>query len=177
MNFGSEPDGSACESDYTITAEQSTGASFAAAAHAVRTAGGPNWIQDVPSPNAPGEWLDNSDPNARLIPLLFVPALIAQDLNPGVLEGAGSGDLCGIAVMPRFMSIDDGNLAYDAEGAAAAIRAGRARWTESFVDAKGVTGSKRGTAIKTLVGSPRPAIASLWTTRQSPAPRTMTGLT
>jgi hypothetical protein len=88
---------------------------------------------------------------ATMLTMLFAPSIVASDFSPGILEGAGTGELCSIPVMPRFMNIEGDNLIFDKVKTKAAVLAARARWAEKFIDATGLTGKDRDKYIKLLL--------------------------
>jgi hypothetical protein len=147
VDFGTAPDGAACEADSTITDIRADAAIFGSA-HEVRevhTAGGLTWLQDRTDPTAPGKWVDSSDPAAPGVMLMLIPAIIASEMSSGMLKGAGTGNLCSIGTMARFMTLDGDRLAFDVERTAAAREASKGRWVEQFVDALGLRGSRAST--------------------------------
>lgn len=158
VNFGSSSDGIDCAADYVVreaeTSENTT--DEFSMIHVLRTKTNPSWYRDVSNPSNLGDWFDNSDPSAPKVALLFWPAFFASDSNPGVVEGAGTGEICSIPVISRFMSFKEDRLYFDKDRAIATLAAGRARWNEKFVDAIGFTGFERDKYIKDLVKLTKP---------------------
>jgi hypothetical protein len=162
VDFGTAPDGAACEADSTITDIRADATqSPIREVREMHTAGGPTWFQDRSDPAAPGEWVDIADPAAPGVLLLFVPAIIASDYSPGMLEGAGTGNLCSIGTMARFMTVDGDQLVFDVDRTEAAVTAVRGRWVEQFVDALGLRGSRASTIATKLAEISTPTYGTL----------------
>jgi hypothetical protein len=162
VDFGTAPDGTACEADSTVTDIRDDAAqSPVREVREVRRAGGPSWFQNRTDPAAPGEWVDIADPAAPGVVLLFVPAIIASEYSPGMLEGAGTGNLCSIGTMARFMTVDGDRLVFDTERTEAAVAAVRGRWVEQFVDALGLRGSRGSRIARELEEVSTPSYATL----------------
>ena len=164
VSFGGGVDGSQCAAEYALTnvyPSDALGLKALDWVHVVTAPGGPTWQRGYFDPTGPGEWTDSSDLSAAEIPFVFIPAIIGADWNPGVLEGAGTGVLCSIPVMPRFMSQDGDRLVFDPDRTALALRAGRARWVEKSIDAAGITGRERDEVITKLVADTTPDYASM----------------
>ena len=151
VDFGSAPDGVACAAEYEVTDVRPDTTAELTVSRTVRAPGGPSWWADVsthdPSVSKrPVEWRESSDPSAAGLPLLFVPAIIASDFSPGVVEGAGNDHLCAIGVMPRFMRLTDeqpssgARLAFDTALVEQTTLSARGRWVEEYLTAAGVTG-------------------------------------
>ena len=162
VDFGTSPDGIGCEADSTITdisadAKQSP----LRAVREVRAAGGTTWYQDLSDPTKPGEWVDIADPAAPIMPLLFVPAIIASDFAPGMFEGAGAGILCSIGIMSRFMSVEGEQLVFDTRRTGEAVAAVRGRWVEQFLDALGLRDSRAAAVATELTETPLPTYEAL----------------
>ena len=119
--------------------------------HVIHPKNGPAWYRNESNPTQPGRWYDSSSPMAPMLTMLFAPSIVASDFSPGILEGAGTGELCSIPVMPRFMNIEGDNLIFDKVKTKAAVLAARARWAEKFIDATGLTGEDRDKYIKLLL--------------------------
>ena len=165
VDFGTAPDGAACEADSTITDIRTDGTldpiRGVREVREVRTAGGPTWLQDRTDPTAPGMWVDSADPGAPGVMLLFFPAMIASELSSGILEGAGTGNLCSIGTMARFMTLDGDRLAFDAERTVATSAARQGRWAGKFVDALGLRGSRASMFATKLAELATPSYGSL----------------
>ena len=162
VDFGTAPDGAACEADSTITDIRTDATqSPIREVREVHTAGGPTWLQDRTDPTAPGMWVDSADPGAPGVLLLFFPAMIASELSSGILEGAGTGNLCSIGTMARFMTLDGDRLAFDAERTAATSAASRGRWVGQFVGALGLRGSRASTFATKLTEIATPSYGLL----------------
>ena len=167
VDFGTLEDGEDCESLYTlrIPAENS-GTEEPQVIEAVRAEGGLSWHRDVSDPSAPGEWFDNGDPGRPIAVTLFIPAILAGDVNYGMRLGAGTGELCSIPLMPRFMTVGgDGRLLFDQPRAAATYAAGSDLWGMMFVDAVGdavgLTDRLRNEALRTAAEVPAPTWSSV----------------
>jgi hypothetical protein len=143
VDFGTAADGADCESDYTLTDVKADSSTSVQKVRGVRTAGRPSFYQDLTDESKPGEWMDIADPQTGGIILLFVPAIITSDFSHGPADNAGNGNLCSIGVMPRFMSVENGTLIFDAERTATVVEATRGNWTASYLDALGLKGRKR----------------------------------
>jgi len=159
VDFGSAPEGADCSAEYILTIdgeklvvdpERMVATTRTFNSRSVRTAGGPAWIRDESNPTKPGEWRDMADPGAQTGLFMFVPTLIAQGQNAGLTETAGTGHLCSLPTIAHFMTVDGEKLVFDPERVAATARTLTGRWVEKFVDAAGVTGSKRDKTIKEL---------------------------
>jgi len=162
VDFGVSPDGTDCTSDYTLTDAREQTDGFVPSYSAVRTvrsAFGPTWSRDVTDAGSGDEvtelsisgdspWFDGPDPSKPGLALLFAPELITGDFGAGVSEGAGTGSLCSIPVMPRIMSVEGERLVFDADRVIAADTANKARWVQMFVDAAGLEGSERNEALE-----------------------------
>jgi hypothetical protein len=154
VNYGSLSDGKDCEADYTlnnVTKNTEETPNIARLVHVIHPKNGPAWYRDESNPTQPGRWYDNSSPMAPMLTMLFAPSIVASDFSPGILEGAGTGEICSIPVMPRFMNIEGDNLIFDKVKTKAAVQAARARWAEKFIDATGLTGKDRDKYIKLLL--------------------------
>lgn len=152
VDFGTADDGAECEADYTISNTKASATDPVKKVRVVRTSGRPSFYQNVTNDSQPGEWGDIADPATPIIPLLFVPAIIASDTSHGVADNAGNGDLCSIGVMPRFMTTrDDGVLVFDTERTATVVEASIGMWVASFVDALALEGRKRDETIERLL--------------------------
>lgn len=163
VKYGTNPDGADCEADYTLTDVSADAAtsSLPTKQRSVRVAGALSWYQDISNPAKPGEWLDNANPDASTMVLLLGPNLISDDFGVGPVDGAGTGELCAIPMMSRIMSLENGELAYDTKRAEATVRARSDRWVERFIDAVGVTGLERQTAIDVLKEVSRPSFSTV----------------
>ena len=153
VDFGSASDGIECAADYEVANLRTNTAAKITVSRTVRAPGGPSWSADVsdhdPSiSKIPIKWRDTSDPAAPALPMLFAPSVIASDLSPGVVKGAGTDHLCSIGVMPRFMRLDDKQpssgtrLAFDETRSEQTTLAARGRWVEGYLTAAGLTGKK-----------------------------------
>jgi hypothetical protein len=154
VNYGSLTDGKVCEADYTltnVTKNTEETPNIASLVHVIHPKNGPAWYRNESIPTQPGRWYDSSSPYAPILTMLFAPSIVASDFSPGILEGAGTGELCSIPVMPRFMNIEGDNLIFDKVKTKAAVLAARARWAEKFIDATGLTGKDRDKYIKLLL--------------------------
>ena len=154
VNYGSLADGKDCEADYMLTnvtenTEQTP--SIATLVHVIHPKNGPAWFRNESDANKPGRWYDSSSPMAPMITMLFAPSIVASDFSPGILEGAGTGELCSLPVIPRFMDLEGDRLTFNEVKTKAAALAARARWVEKFIDATGLTGSEREKYIKLLL--------------------------
>ena len=154
VNYGSLADGKDCEADYTLTnltknTEETP--NIASLVHVIHPKNGPAWFRNESNPTKPDRWHDSSSPYAPMLTMLFAPSIIASDFSPGILEGAGTGELCSIPVMPRFMNLEGDRLTFDKVKTNAALLAARARWVEKFIDATGLTGKDRDKYIKLLI--------------------------
>lgn len=159
VDFGSLEDGEDCESSYTLRVPvELSGGAEPQVIEGVRTAGEPSWYRDVTDASTPGAWLDNADPSAPASSVfLFIPQIVADDSSHGIREGAGTGVLCSIPVMPRFMTVgEDGTLLFDQPRASATAMAALDRYGVMLVDAVGLTGSRRSEVLRTAadVGPP-----------------------
>ena len=162
VDFGTAPDGAACEADSTMTDIPTDAPQYPIReVREVHTAGGPTWLQDRTDPTAPGKWVDSADPGAPGVLLLFIPAIIASELSSGILEGAGTGNLCSIGTMARFMTLDGDRLAFDAERTAATSAARLGRWVGQFVGALGLRGSRASTFATKLTEISTPSYGLL----------------
>lgn len=163
VKYGTNPDGADCEADYTLTDVSADAAtsSLPTKQRSVRVAGALSWYQDISNPAKPGEWLDNANPDASTMVLLFGPNLVSDDFGVGPVDAAGTGELCAIPMMSRIMSLENGELAYDTKRAEATVRARSDRWVERFIDAVGVTGLERQTAIDVLKEVSRPSFSTV----------------
>jgi len=163
VNFGSNPDGVDCESDYTLSnLTISTATEFLPTkVRAVRNAGALSWYQNVSESSKPGEWREHADIDAPRIPLLFAPTLIADDYGVGAFDGAGNGELCAIPLMARIMKYENGELTFDVKRAEAHIKARWDRFSEDYVDAVGVVGVERGVAVELLKETGLPSFNSI----------------
>ena len=154
VNYGALADGADCEADYMLTnvtngnAEDPTIANLV---HVIHPKNGPAWYRNETNAAKPDKWHDSSSPMAPMITLLFAPSIVASDFTPGVLEGAGTGELCIIPVIPRFMNLEGDRLTFDKTKTKAAVLAGRSRWVEKFIDATSLTGSTRDKFIKLFI--------------------------
>jgi hypothetical protein len=154
VNYGSLADGKDCEADYTltnVTKNTEETPNIASLVHVIHPKNGPAWFRNESNPTQPGRWYDSSSPMAPMLTMLFAPSIVASDFSPGILEGAGTGELCSIPVMPRFMNIEGDKLIFDKVKTKAAVLAARARWAEKFIDATGLTGKDRDKYIKLLI--------------------------
>ena len=153
VDFGSASDGIECAADYEVANLRTNTTAKITVSRTVRAPGGPSWSADVsdhdPSiSKIPIKWRDTSDPTAPALPMLFAPSIIASDLSPGVVKGAGTDHLCSIGVMPRFMRLDDKQpssgtrLAFDETRSEQTTLAARGRWVEGYLTAAGLTGKK-----------------------------------
>ena len=178
VNFGSQLDGQDCSADYTLSDMRNPGKlklsedqtlDIPSKVRVVHNAGGLTWYRDISTASSstwagitdvgvPVIWADSSNPSAPVLPLMFIPAIIASDWNPGISEGAGTGELCSIPVMPRFMELDGEQLVFDKARAAATALTGRARWAQMFIDAAGLEGTERTETIEKLTAE----TASSW---------------
>ena len=157
VDFGTAPDGAACEADSTITDIPTDAPQYpireVREVREVHTAGGPTWLQDRTDPTAPGMWVDSADPGAPGVLLLFIPAIIA--------DVGGIGNLCSIGTMARFMTLDGDRLAFDAERTAATSAARLGRWVGQFVGALGLRGSRASTFATKLTEISTPSYGLL----------------
>jgi hypothetical protein len=154
VKYGTLADGKDCEADYTlnnVTKNTEETPNVASLVHVIHPKNGPAWYRNESNPTQPGRWYDSSSPMAPMLTMLFAPSIVASDFSPGILEGAGTGELCSIPVMPRFMNIEGDNLIFDKVKTKAAVLAARARWAEKFIDATGLTGEDRDKYIKLLL--------------------------
>jgi hypothetical protein len=137
VDFGTLEDGEDCESLYTLRVPaESSGTGEQKVIEAVRAEGGLSRHRDVSAPSAPGEWFDHGDPGRPMTVTLFIPAILAGDVNYGMRLGAGTGELCSIPMMPRFMTVGgDGRLLFDQPRATATYAPGNDLWGMMFVDA------------------------------------------
>lgn len=153
VDFGSATDGVECAAEYEVADLRPDTTAEITISRTVRTPGDPSWWADVSDRDPyvsklPVEWRDTSDPAAPALPMLFAPAIIASDLSPGVIKGAGAGHLCAIGVMPRFTRLDDKQpssgtrLAFDETRSEQTTFAARGRWVEGYLTAAGLTGKK-----------------------------------
>lgn len=154
VNYGSLADGKDCEADYMLTnvtknTEQTP--SIASSVHVIHPKNGPAWFRNESNATIPGRWYDSSSPMAPMITMLFAPSIVASDFSPGILEGAGTGELCSLPVIPRFMNLAGDRLTFNEVKTKAAVLAARARWVEKFIDATGLTGSDRDKYINLLL--------------------------
>lgn len=154
VNYGSLADGKDCEANYMLTnvtknTEQTP--SLATSVHVIHPKNGPAWFRNESNATKPGRWYDSSSPMAPMLTMLFAPSIVASDFSPGILEGAGTGELCSLPVIPRFMNIEGDSLTFNEVKTKAAVFAARARWVEKFIDATGLTGSDRDKYIKLLL--------------------------
>jgi hypothetical protein len=157
VKYGTDLDGKDCESEYTVTdlKHDPATSSFTTKQRSVRTVGASGLHQDISDPAKPGEWVDHADPASPQIALLFVPNLIADDYGVGPVDGAGNGQLCAIPLLARTMKLStgeltNGELAFDTKRAEATSKARSDRWAERYIDAVGVTGPERETAVELL---------------------------
>lgn len=159
VDFGSAPDGADCSAEYRITSTPRDPSSppELSSIRSVRTAGGPTWIRDESNPGKPGEWSDLADPDTQVILFLFIPAVMSAGLGVGVDEGAGTGLLCSIPTIARFMTLDGEKLLFDPKRADATTLTLTSRWLEAYIDAAGVTGSKRDKFLKQAMEMARPS--------------------
>ena len=155
VDFGTAPDGTECESDSTLTRGYEEDG-FKYSWREISTAGGQTWIQErEDSSGTTGEWLDSDDPLGTTLPfLLFFPALVASEGGPGMFEGAGTGNLCSIGTMARFMRVEGGHLVFDYPRAAYVITARQGQWVKKFVDALGLRGKDASELADTLLEDP-----------------------
>ena len=154
VNYGSLADGKDCEADYmltNVTENTEQNSSIATLVHVIHPKNGPAWFRNESDANKPGRWYDSSSPMAPMITMLFAPSIVASDFSPGILEGAGTGELCSLPVIPRFMNLEGDRLTFNEVNTKAAVLAARARWVEKFIDATGLTGSERDKYIKLLL--------------------------
>jgi hypothetical protein len=171
VNFGSQPDGKDCSADYTLSDLNNPGKlnisedqtlEIPSKVRVVHNAGGSTWYRDIsslssdtfagiPDATKPVTWADSSNPAAPVLPMMFIPAIIAADWNPGISVGAGTGELCSIPIIPRFMKLDGERLVFDNVRANATALTGRAHWAQMFVDATGLEGTERTETIEKIV--------------------------
>ena len=154
VNYGLLDDGKDCEADYMLTnvtenTEQTP--NIATLVHVIHPKNGPAWFRNESDSTKPGRWYDSSSPMAPMITMLFAPSIVASDFSPGILEGAGTGELCSLPVIPRFMNLEGDRLTFNEVKTKAAVLAARARWVEKFIDATGLTGSDREKYINLLI--------------------------
>lgn len=149
VDFGQAADGKDCEIDIVGTEMLESGPRKV---RTIREAGGPEWVAEVTEDAYPDAeaWRDLNDIDAASVMMLFVPAMVGGDWSPGIVEGAGTGVICAIGVMPRFMDVVNGELVFDAERSAAAYAAMRDRWTAQLRIATGSTGSDYDEAFEPL---------------------------
>jgi len=140
VDFGTAADGIECQSEYSLTTLQPN--MPIRSVESRRALGGPTFYRDTTDPATPGEWFDTADPAAPLIPLLFIPAIVAADYSAGVLPGAGTGNLCSIPVMARFMTIDGETLSFDAQRTKETAAARTGLSVAQFLAAVGVEGAE-----------------------------------
>lgn len=144
VDFRSREDGEDCESLYTLRVPAEISATEEPQViETVRAAGEPSWHRDVSDPSAPGEWFDLGDPGRPVAITLFVPGILAGDMNYGIRLGAGTGELCSIPVMPRFTTV------------------GADLWGMTLADAAGLTGRLRNEALRTAAEVERPTFETL----------------
>ena len=155
VDFGAAPDGTACESDSILTQPYHPDG-FKYSWREISTAGGQTWIQvREENSSTTGEWLDSDDPLGTTLPfLLFVPALVTSEGGPGMFEGAGTGNLCSIGTMARFMSVEGDHLVFDYPRAKAVSAARHGQWVEKFIDALGLRGKDASELADTLLEDP-----------------------
>ena len=155
VDFGTTPDGTECESDSTLTRGYEEDG-FKYSWREISTAGGQTWIQvREENSSTTGEWLDSDDPLGTTLPfLLFVPALVTSEGGPGMFEGAGTGNLCSIGTMARFMSVEGDHLVFDYPRAKAVSAARHGQWVEKFIDALGLRGKDASELADTLLEDP-----------------------
>ena len=171
VDFGSQPDGKDCSADYTLSDLKNPGVlkisdeetlEIPSKVRVVHNAGGLSWHRDISKMSSgtftgiadavdPVTWFDSSNPAAPALSLMFIPAIIAGDWNPGISEGAGTGDLCSIPIIPRLMNFDGERLVFDNVRANATALTGRARWAQMFIDAAGLEGVERIETIEKMV--------------------------
>lgn len=163
VKYGTDPDGTDCEADYTLTNVRADAATstFTTKQRSVRSAGATSWYQDISDPAKPGEWLDHADPDSLLIYFPFAPNVVTDGYGVGPVDGAGNGHLCAIPLMARIMKVEDGQLTYDIKRADATAKARSDRWAERYVDAVGVTGHERTVAIDQLQELTVPSIENI----------------
>ena len=162
VDFGTADDGADCEADYTITDTKASATDLVKKVRVVRTSERPSFYQNVTDDSESGEWGDIADLSTPIIPLLFIPAIIASDASHGPTEKAGNGDLCSIGVMPRFMTArDDGMLIFDIERTATVVEAARGTWAASFVDALALEGRERNETVEQLLETSIPSYETM----------------
>jgi hypothetical protein len=177
VDFGTALDGTECSTEYDVTDVRPDTTATLTVSRTLRAPGGPSWSADVSAhdptiSNLPVEWRDNSDPEAAGLPFLFTPSIIASDVSPGVVEGAGNDHICAIGVMPRFMRLADdepgsesaagtSRLVFDASRADQTVRAARGRWVEKFVTTAGLTGAAYDTAAQAFFEVSVPSFQTL----------------
>ena len=155
VDFGAGPDGTECESDSILTQPYHP-EGFKYSWREISTAGGQTWIQQLEENSSMyGEWLDSADPIGTMLPLLmFFPANIASEGGPGMFEGAGTGNLCSIGTMARFMSVEGDHLVFDYPRMKAVSAARHGQWVKKFVAALGLRGEDASELADTLLEDP-----------------------
>lgn len=152
VDFGTAPDGTECEAD-SVLRQPYHPRGFEYSWREISTAGGQTWVQSrEDSSGTTGEWLDSADPLGTMLPLLmFFPANIASEGGPGMFEGAGTGNLCSIGTMSRFMKVEGDYLVFDYPRVQAVTDARYGQWVQKFVDALGLRGKDASELADTLL--------------------------
>jgi hypothetical protein len=148
VEFGTADDGTQCQSEYSVAYLRDEPNR---SVQSIRAIGGPTFYRDSTDPSAPGEWLDIADPAAQsAAAFLFIPAFIAGDFSAGILPGAGTGTLCSIPVIDRFMNLEGNTLSFDVERTAATKASRTGLWVSKFLTAAGLEGDEYDETAKLL---------------------------
>jgi hypothetical protein len=151
VDFGTAPDGTECEADYTVTdlkySSDYTKVERTRSWHGVRVVGDPEWYADTSALGTDAsrsnlEWKDANDASSAHRSFLFTPSIVASELSSGVFEGAGNGELCSIGVIPRFMRLDGEQLMFDAARVTATMAAKDGHYISQQLAAVGVRGGR-----------------------------------
>jgi hypothetical protein len=162
VNFGTEADGSDCEADYTLSNLNSNlDETLPSDVQTIHPLGGPAWYRDVTDKDKPGSWSDISNPGSERIPWMFIPTIISDGLSAGVVEGAGTGEICSIPTIARFMKMEGNTLIFDMVRTQSTVNASIALWVERFIDSTGLTGGERDKYIKIFTGITNPSYSNL----------------
>lgn len=152
VDFGTLADGADCSAEYEVTAYPTGGDPYRVVS--VRAAGGPTWFQELDADGrSAGPWRDQADPEGGDGVFLFTPALVASALGLGYLtDQAGTGQLCSIKTIDRFMKVRGDRLVYDDTRLTQAVDAANLNWLNDFVDAA-VTGQTTGVLAESGVSA------------------------
>ena len=151
VDFGTAPDGTECEADYTVTdlkySSDYTKVERTRSWRGVRIVGEPEWYANASALGTDTsrsnlEWKDANDSSSAHSSFLFTPSIIASELSSGVFEGAGNGELCSIGVIPRFMHLDGDRLVFDAARVTATMAAKDGHYITQQLTALGVGGRR-----------------------------------